>query len=120
MPDVAKDHRLNLLGSMQPKKDYGNYKKDLENHKYVICTPGDRPDTYRLWETLACGAIPICIDNSKTRELLGVNAVYVDNFSPLSVENALDSKIQGNPMLAQVSYWKSIVEYTYPNLSGKI
>jgi len=35
----------------------------LATSKFVICPPGNGPDTYRMWETLFAGSIPIVINS---------------------------------------------------------
>jgi hypothetical protein len=41
-----------------------HYFIQLATSKFVICPPGNGPDTYRMWETLMVGSIPIVIDSS--------------------------------------------------------
>lgn len=43
-------------------KNYMNaqqYKKIMLNSRFVSCPPGNNPETYRIFEALSCGAIPI-------------------------------------------------------------
>ena len=44
------------------EKDYMNaqeYKKTMLNSRFVSCPPGNNPETYRIFEAISCGAIPI-------------------------------------------------------------
>jgi hypothetical protein len=41
-----------------------HYFEQLASSKFVICPPGNGPDTYRMWETLMVGSIPIVIQSS--------------------------------------------------------
>lgn len=53
-----------------PKCNYINYVSYLQRSKFVICPPGNGPDTHRLWETLAARAIPIVIKDDFIEQLL--------------------------------------------------
>jgi hypothetical protein len=94
MPPEARAHREQLVERMSPKKALAEYKKDLKSHSFVFCTPGDRPDTYRIWESLACGATPVCLNENVFIDLLGNCAIYVDDFSnkSLSITNTKPNK----------------------------
>lgn len=52
---------------------------------FVCCPPGSVPDTYRLWETLNRGRIPICLKSGLTIELKGYcpQIVLVDSFDEM-------------------------------------
>jgi hypothetical protein len=40
------------------------YFEQVATSKFVICPPGNGPDTYRMWEVLMIGSIPIVIQSS--------------------------------------------------------
>lgn len=110
MPIEYRKIRLNLSHLMNEKKNFQEYKKDLIAHHYVVCTPGDRPDTYRHWETLACGAIPICLDHANLRRLFGHSAIYLNQFDEASINNIRPSETKYNPRLMAVSYWRERIK----------
>lgn len=109
MPIEYREFRLKLEHRMNKIKTFQEYKQDLTSHEYVVCTPGDRPDTYRHWETLACGAIPICLDHANFRKLFGQSAVYVNKFDDESINNVGQAETKYNPRLIAVSYWRERV-----------
>jgi len=39
--------------------NYADYLRDLKQHAFVVCPPGNGVDTHRLWEALYLGCIPI-------------------------------------------------------------
>ena len=108
-PPKYQKFRVELKSRMNELKPFDDYLQDLKMHKYVICTPGDRPDTYRHWETLASGAIPVLVDQASFQKLFGESALYVEDFSQNSIELVLTMKHQMNSDLVKVSYWKEKV-----------
>ncbi len=110
MPIEYREFRLKLEHRMSKLKTFQEYKQDLTSHEYVVCTPGDRPDTYRHWETLACGAIPICLDHANFRRLFGQSAVYVNQFDEASINNVGQAETKYNPKLIAVSYWRERIK----------
>lgn len=57
--------------------DYDNYIDNIYNHKFVICPEGNGIDTYRIWECLYLGTIPIILDN--------INNSFYWDYLPVSV-----------------------------------
>lgn len=53
------------------------YYKNIQEHHYVICPPGNGVDTHRVWESLYLGAIPIVEDSPMNR--------YFARFFPILV-----------------------------------
>ena len=104
--------RVELKNRMNEAKNYTDYKQDLNSHRFVVCTPGDRPDTYRHWETLASGGIPICLDHANFRRLFGRSAVFVDNFQETTLNQAVNVSSSHAPELVSVSYWRDKVNST--------
>ena len=108
-PEKYRKFRVELQSRMKELKSFKEYQLDLKLHKYVVCTPGDRPDTHRHWEALASGAIPILVDQANFKNLFGESALYVRDFGDESIEVALRSEHRLNSDLIKVSYWKEKV-----------
>lgn len=106
MPIEYRAFRLNLEHRMNKMKTFQEYKQYLIAHEYVVCTLGDRPDTYRHWETLACGAISLCLDHANFRRLFGQSAVYVNQFDEATINGAWQADTSYNPSLIAVSHWR--------------
>jgi hypothetical protein len=47
---------------------YAQYIRDIRDSKYVLCPPGYGIDTWRLWETLYMGSIPVVRRSPMTEE----------------------------------------------------
>jgi len=48
-------------------KPYGEYLKELSQHRFCLCMRGNGLDTHRFWESLYLGVIPVVINNSITK-----------------------------------------------------
>lgn len=61
------------------------YFKELKQYKFILCPPGNGPDTHRIWESLMYKTFPIFELNSFTNNLknLGVPALYLNSWSDL-------------------------------------
>jgi hypothetical protein len=57
--------------------DFGQYCRDLQEHKFVLCPPGNGKDTHRAWESLHMGSVPIVEDSMMNR--------YYSQFFPMVV-----------------------------------
>ena len=49
------------------KQEIFEYYKNIQQHKFVLCPPGNGKDTHRTWESLYLGAIPIVEDSVMNR-----------------------------------------------------
>ncbi len=69
-----------------------DYKNDLEKFKFVLCPPGNGIQTHRFWESLYFGAIPILKNHIYNKNFKRLNAIFVNDFKDLKIEE-LDDKI---------------------------
>lgn len=91
-----------------------NYFKQLRNYKFVLCPPGNGPDTHRIWESLLFKTFPIVELNSFTKNLqnIGIPAIYLDNWKDLNdySENNLNQSYENlktfNLNMLYLEYWK--------------
>jgi hypothetical protein len=49
------------------KPEIYQYYKNIQQHKFILCPPGNGKDTHRTWEALYLGAIPIVEDSVMNR-----------------------------------------------------
>ena len=69
----------------QPQpEDAAEYLKSLSDSKFIPCVPGQNYETYRLYEALEAGCIPICVGNEKNEhdcynKLIGDKAILIVN-----------------------------------------
>lgn len=115
-----KKFRENLRIRMRPKKSFSEYLNDLKSHKYVVCTPGDRPDTYRHWESIACGAIPITLDGQNFQALFQNSAIYSNDFSDISPENLILNGVEYMREIATVKYWENKIQEELLNQKSNV
>ncbi len=74
-----------------PKCNYSDYVSHLQRSKFVICPPGNGPDTHRLWETLAAGAIPIVLKDDFIKQLVrtfsDIPLLICENYNSINYDN---------------------------------
>lgn len=73
-----KDKEWATVQDPSPKGATESYIKDVRSHKFVLCPRGNGIDTYRFWESLYLGAIPIvknCINIDFYKELLPMTVI---------------------------------------------
>jgi hypothetical protein len=94
-----------------PKLNYAEYVNALSLSKYVICPPGNGPDTHRLWETLAAGAIPIVINTpfiiQLKRSFPDIPLVILDDYNSLNI-NLLNNDSFVPVKCLTKSYWNDL------------
>ena len=61
----------------EDKNKMTTYYKDLQEHKYVLCPPGNSKESHRMWETLYMGGIPVVEDNPSNRYFASLFPILV-------------------------------------------
>ena len=92
---------------MGPPLPLGSYLRTIRRHRYVAAPAGDRPDTFRLWEAIALGALPITELPEPFQRLLGENAVFlprIEDLLTLSPEQL--PRRRPDRRLATLGYWR--------------
>lgn len=95
-------------------KNNSNYFKQLRNYKFVLCPPGNGPDTHRIWESLLFKTFPIVELNSFTKNLqnIGIPAIYLDgwkdlnNYSENKLNQSYENLLTVNLNMLYLEYWK--------------
>lgn len=94
----------------EPNLTLDEYKKKLDDHKFILCPRGNGIDTHRLWESLYHGIIPIVETHIHYRCLEDLPALVVDSFTNITEDfltekmNSL-SKLKFNMEKLKVSWW---------------
>tara|TARA_Y100000591_G_C21787565_1_gene674678 strand:- start:828 stop:1424 length:597 start_codon:yes stop_codon:yes gene_type:complete len=66
------------------KMSFDEYINNINNYKFVLCPIGNGVDTFRFWETVFMGSIPV-IESCKLNDLYEkVNCLVVNKFEDLS------------------------------------
>jgi hypothetical protein len=66
--------------------NFDNYIKELSEHKFAICPPGNGIDSHRIWECYYLNTIPILLKNNFTLQLAKIlPCVLLDKWSDLNL-----------------------------------
>jgi hypothetical protein len=83
MTDQDRRDRELLAGSMDRRLPLAAYLAKVHSYCFVASPVGDRPDTYRHWECLALGAVPISNVPGIYRKLFGSNMLYLQSMKDI-------------------------------------
>ena len=77
----VQEHRCELYDEWNDKNSLGEkeYLSVLLNSWCVPCIGGNNPETYRFYEALECGSVPILVEDESNREFIK----YITNFLPI-------------------------------------
>lgn len=101
--------RLPFVTIVPKAKPYTEYINDLSSHHFVVCPEGNGNDSYRIWETLYCGATPI-IRRDRWNQGWDIPAVFVDDFSDVTEElinRTAYNRDAYNPECLDADYWEA-------------
>lgn len=102
----ALEARRDLAAVMAPRLRLADYLNEILKHQAVISPAGDRCDTYRHWESVALGAIPVSNLPEIFSGLFGETMLLVSNFRDLEGLNEDLTRCKPKPELALVRYWR--------------
>ena len=93
--------------------DIEEFLDEIAQHVYILCPQGIGVDTYRLWETIYLGSIPVVIDCPLIRELSGLPMLVLKHWSDLGIgmlkeqyEDHFSNKDHFDFSKSNLSYWK--------------
>ena len=95
--------------------DSGEYQNNLRKYKYNLCPIGNGFDTYRIWETLAAGSIPIAKKHPALKRFEKFPIIFLEN---LKINNLETLEIQLTNIdksgldFLNIEYWKEIIMNT--------
>lgn len=105
----ALEARSELADVMGPRLSLPRYLNKILRHSYVVSPPGDRMDTYRHWESVALGAIPVSKLPLPLSGLFGEGMVQTDSFSAVGTTSFSAPGSVPRPELATVKFWSALV-----------
>ena len=105
----ALDARSELANVMAPRLTLGRYLNRILRHRYVVSPPGDRMDTYRHWESVALGAIPISNLPAQFSALFGEGMLARESLLGVKEQGFSSNECVPKPELATVRYWRGRV-----------
>ena len=72
--------------TIAPKCEFETYMDHINKHRFVCCPRGNGIDTYRFWECIYMGSVPI-VESSPLDDLYSkVNCIIVESFFDLKKE----------------------------------
>lgn len=80
----VREIRSSLTPLMEPEMPIRQYLRLIRRSRFVVSPPGDRPDTYRHWESIALGAVPVGNIGGPLRDLFGGSMMSVEDFADFS------------------------------------
>jgi hypothetical protein len=104
--------RGELAEMMGPRLKLTPYLNRILRHKYVVSPPGDRKDTYRHWESVALGAIPVSNLPPPLSLLFGTGMFQTASFSAVTSAGFTAPGCAPRPQLATVAYWRKRLNAT--------
>lgn len=91
----------------QANLSFQEYKKDLSEHKFMLCPRGNGIDTHRIWECLYAGLIPIVENHLNYRDMRDLPILFIESFKEInfSLLNNFEFK-ENNLSKLDIIYWK--------------
>ena len=86
------------------------YIEEVRSHKFVLCPRGNGFDTYRFWESLYLGAIPVVKDCINVGFYKDLPIIVVDSYGDITQEflesqHSYHSSIQWEGSKLDLTYW---------------
>ena len=120
----------NQLVENYKSKSWCNYKTNLsknsyiemiKNSSFILCPPGNGPDTHRIWESLYLGSIPVVQKHNCFKGFEDLPILFVDDLNSVSLdllEQFMQRLKHKNIDLNKIdiNYWKALV---FNNVSQK-
>lgn len=109
-----REHRCEIYDEWNDKKSLGEkeYLSVLLNTWLVPCIGGNNPETYRFYEALECGSVPILVEDEFNKEYIK----YITNYIPILSLKSWDLVL---PLLKTFLDDKQVFEqYRYSVLTG--
>jgi hypothetical protein len=105
-----------------PILSLGEYKERLNNHKFILCPPGNGVDTHRVWESLYLGSIPVVEKNIVNQQYAGLPIITYNRLEELTFEylNYESSKLKKNFDLLTIDKWCEILKHKTINNSTSV
>tara|TARA_Y100000389_G_scaffold123702_1_gene121039 strand:+ start:1640 stop:2656 length:1017 start_codon:yes stop_codon:yes gene_type:complete len=105
-----------------PILSLGEYKERLNDHKFILCPPGNGVDTHRVWESLYLGSIPVVEKNIVNQQYSGLPIITYNKLEELTFEylDYESSKLKENFDLLTIDKWWEILKDKTINNSASI
>jgi hypothetical protein len=95
------------LTEVDKSESLTNYVDKLKRSKFVVCPEGAGLDTYRTWEALYAGAIPIVTNSNMNKRFANLlPMLLVDNFTEITEEVLAEKYTNKDVSAAYVKYYQ--------------
>ena len=91
-----------------PHKDPVEYYKNIEKFKFILCPWGNGYDTYRFWESLYLGSIPITKYHKAYKNFKEFPAIFVNNYKQIDI-NSLENQLNRSKEKLNIFYWINLI-----------
>ena len=86
------------------------YFDQLRNHRFVLCPRGYALDTFRLWESIYLGAIPIVKYDITHKDWMDLPILFVNDWNEVTPELLASVDMAGRSIeKAKMSYWIHLI-----------
>lgn len=94
-----------------PNLTFEEYKRDLSEHKFMLCPRGNGVDTHRLWECLYAGIIPIVENHVNFKNMLDLPIMFVDSFKDVTLKSLNDfNDKKANIEKLNIQTWEKLIK----------
>lgn len=103
--------REDLYPFSDRRRHLRQYLRRIAKSRYVVCPPGDRPDTYRKWESIALGAVPVTLTSVLYDRIFGNRVCQVESLVEVAKGNLFlsPSSIDFEDNILSPRHWEVIV-----------
>ena len=102
-----------------PDKDPAKYYENIKKYKFVLCPWGNGYDTYRFWESLYLGAIPITKNHKSYNNFKDFPAIFINNYKTLNIESLYQKENLVEEKL-NIIYWINLININKINSKEEI
>lgn len=113
----------NQLVENYKSKSWCNYKTNLsknsyietiKNSSFILCPPGNGPDTHRIWESLYLGSIPVVQKHNCFKGFEDLPILFVDDLNSVSFDllNQFMQNLKHNDINLKkidINYWRELI-----------
>ena len=101
---------------VMPLIDWSDNIREIKDYKYCLAPPGRGPDTFRTWESLLVGTVPIVFRTTISNLYEDLPVLVLDNFEQLDEQylnqqyDIIVSRVDYNFEKLFLKYWMDIIK----------
>lgn len=101
---------------VKPLVDWSDNIREIKDYKYCLAPPGRGPDTFRAWESLLVGTVPIVFRTTINDLYEDLPVLVLDNFEQLNEQylnqqyDIIVSRVNYNFEKLFLKYWMDIIK----------